>query len=114
MPANIASLNVFFPPIVAAGVLLGRTIIRRPLLTVSTKIAYFYTRTGFLATFGVLPLVAYMGYRQDRINSCIFRYEHITPNPFHLWQSSEGRTLDAALLVGVIGGFIISYRTKSF
>jgi hypothetical protein len=112
MPANPASVAVLFPPILAAGVLLGRTIIRRPLLTVPTKTAYFYTRTEILATFGLLPLVTYINSR-DFIDSSIFRYEHITPNPFQLWQSSEGFTLDDALLVGGIGGLIISYRTKS-
>jgi hypothetical protein len=113
MPANPASVTVLFPPILAAGVLLGRTIIRRPLLTIPTQTGYFYTRIGIFATFGVFPLVTYINFR-DRIDSSIFRYEHITPNPFQLWQSSEGFTLDDAFLVGGIGGLIISSRTKSF
>jgi hypothetical protein len=93
---------------------MGRTIIRRPLLTVPTKTAYFHTRTGFLATFVLPPLVALVNNTGERTDSCIFRYEHITPDPSKLWKSSEGFNLDDAFLAGGIGGLILSYRSRAY
>jgi hypothetical protein len=111
--ANQFTALTIISPGLAAVLLLGRALIRRPLLTVPTMAAYFYTGTGFLATFGLAPLVAYGNYFENSLNSCIFQYENINPKPFQLWQKSEGFTHDNAALIGGIAGLFLSSRARS-
>ncbi len=91
--------------------LIGRTVLRRPLLSVPTKSAYFCTRAGF-ATIATAPLVAVSAYYDRLLNASILRYGGITPPKYKFWQNSQGFTADDAMIVGGIGGLLLSFRLR--
>jgi hypothetical protein len=95
----------------AAILLVGRIVIRRPLLSLPTKSAYFLTRAG-LASVAAVPAATYLSHYQSQIPTSILRYEGITPPRYHIWQSSKEFTYDDAILVGGIGGMLLSFRLR--
>jgi hypothetical protein len=109
--ANVATAAVIIPPITAAILLVGRIVIRRPLLSLPTKSAYFVTRAG-LASVAVAPAAAYLSHYQSQIPTSILQYEGITPPRYQIWQSSKEFTYDDAILIGGIGGMLLSFRLK--
>jgi hypothetical protein len=109
--ANVATAAVIISPMTAAILLVGRIVIRRPLLSLPTKSAYFFTRAG-LAFVAVAPAAAYLSHYQSQIPTSILRYEGITPPRYQIWQSSKEFTYDDAILIGGIGGMLLSFRLR--
>jgi len=88
-------------------------IIRRPLLTLPTKSAYFITKAGLCSLVLAAPLAAYLTHLESPIRRSILLYEGINPPKFQIWQNSQGFTMDDSCIIGGIGGMLLSFRMRS-